>query len=323
MNANEQTILSLIPTNDDSIKNTYIFDDIIGQTEVKTKLKFFVDSHLPLTPIPTLLFTGSQGLGKSFMASKVARALDRDFVEINCGSVFTIKDFIENVILGKILGDRNKTVLFDEAHQLSSELTTALLTLLNPNSSHINMYSYKNWLIEYDLNKINVIFATTDAHKIFKPLLNRCTEVYFDLYSNDDLFDILQSYLPNISLICDKDDISYACRGRARDAYMLSQNILRYCNMTNKNEFDDSDWVALKDIFGVHSYGLYTKEVELIKMIKVNQPISCNNLAIKMGVNVENIESEIELRPKELGFITNTVRGRCLTEFGLKFILTK
>jgi Holliday junction resolvasome RuvABC ATP-dependent DNA helicase subunit len=146
--------------------------------------------------------------------------------------------------------------------------------------------------------------------------------VYFDLYTNDELFDILQSYLPNIALICDKNDISYACRGRARDAFLLSQNILRYCNMTNKNEFDDNDWIALKDIFGVHNYGLNSKEVELMKMIQVNQPISCNNLAIRLGINVENVESEIEIRPKELGFITNTMRGRCLTEDGLKFILT-
>ena len=118
-----------------------VFDTMIGQEEARKKLKFYVQSHSPHTPFPTLLFSGSQGLGKTHMAEKVAEALGRDYIEVNCGSVTTARDLIKGVLLNKVAGERPKTILLDEAHRLSSEVTTELLTILNPNKDHTNTIS--------------------------------------------------------------------------------------------------------------------------------------------------------------------------------------
>jgi len=318
---NEKIIVPLV-TKPSSIIFPSAFDGIIGQGEAIKKLKFFVNSHSQITPFPTMLFTGSQGLGKSFMAEKVAKALDRDKIEINCGTIDKSEDFITKVLLDGVANNgRGKVIFLDEAHQLSSEITTILLSLLNPNTSNKNTIAYNNWLLEYDFSNITTILATTDAHKVFKPLLNRCTKVYFNTYSNEDLFGIIQQYLGNdIVIESEKLDISYACRGRARDAFVLSENIKRYCIMNDTSVFNKDDWKNLKSIFSIHSKGLNSSEVELMKIIDINGPMSCNNLAIKMGVNASNIESELEVRLRELGLITSSPKGRCLTKYGKKYL---
>ena len=300
--------------------NTAYFDSIIGQMEVCKKLRFFAESNSKATPFPSMAFTGSQGLGKTYMAKKISEVLGRDFVDVNCGTIQSFKDFIEKVLIEKVLGNKNKTILLDESHKLSGEITTCLLSLLNPNENNINYITYKQCMIECDLSKINVIFATTDLHKMFKPLINRCEEINFKMYSNEELFDILSFYSNGLIITCDKDDIAYACRGRARDAFLLSHNIIRYCTRHNISEFDEKCWQEIKSIFGIYNYGLKSEEITLMKLIKESSHISSSNLAVKMGVNVDNIESEIELRPREIGFIENGTRGRCLTQKGIEYI---
>ena len=324
VNKNEDRFtLPLIHGKDTYNINPTVFKKVIGQKEACKKLGFFVQSHSKVTPMPTMLFSGSQGLGKTYMAEKVAKALGRELIEVNCGTIEKAKDFIDGILFKKVMGDKSKTILLDEAHKLSSEITTILLSLLNPNAENINYLSYKNWVVEFDMSKINIIFASTDGHRIFKPLLNRCVEIYFHTYSNKNLFRILKLYSKGVSIECDAVDVSYACRGRARDAFVLSQNILRHSIMNNKKVFDTSSWADVREIFGIHEYGLNNQEVELLKTIKDNAPISCRNLAVKLGVNESNIESELEIRPRELGFIKNGTRGRKLSEEGLEYLKGK
>jgi len=316
----EEYKIVLIPSDNEAQVETTCFDKMVGQAEARKKISFFVRSQSKDTPIPTMLFTGSQGLGKTYMAKMVAKSMGRDLIEVNCGTYTRAEQFIDDILIGQVAGKNPKTILMDEAHQLSSEITTLLLSLLNPTKGHINDISYKDWLIEYDMSKVNLIFATTDAYKLFKPLLNRCVEVYFNIYENDELFDILTAYLPKVTITEAKEEISYACRGRARDAFILSQHIERYCTMKNIHVFDHKAWMELKDIFEIHPLGLNAQEIKLMKAIKEYTTISCANLAIKMGVNVSNIESEIETWPRLLGLIESGVRGRNLTKKGHAYI---
>jgi Holliday junction DNA helicase RuvB len=315
-----EMIISLV-TGDINYKvDLNVLNAIIGQEEAKGKIKFFVKSNSPELGFPTMLFTGSAGLGKTYMSKKVAEALGRDLIEINCKTIQSDKDFIEGILVAKVCGNTPKTILLDEAHVLSPAITTILLTLLNPNKDNKNCIEYGNWALEYDMSRVNLIFATTDAHKMSTALINRCTEIYFSLYTHDELINILKYYIGDINLKCDNEDLAYACRGRARDTYFLSQNILRYCKMNNLISFNDKDWKELKGIFGINKNGLSTQEIKLMKIVASHGPISVNNIAIMMGVNANNIESEIEVRPRELGFIESGARGRILTETGKEYL---
>lgn len=300
-------------------QNTTFFENIIGQSECCKQLTILVDSHSLETPFPTLLFTGSQGLGKTFMAQKVAEALGRELVEINCGSIESTKDLM-NIFVEKVLDGTPKTILFDESQELPKDVSEALKTLLAPNASLSNTIHYRDCEIRYDFRIHNTIFATTDVYKMEKPLVNRCKNLYFHLYENDDLIRILNHYLPDIFFSCDQTGLAYACRGRARDTFLLSQDIRRYCNLRKTSVLTESGWKEFQEIFSIYSYGLKKEEIELLKIVGKAEPCSIHSLAVKMGVKEKNIELELEVRPKELGLLDNTSKGRVLTNDGKAYL---
>lgn len=299
-------------------------NSLIGQPEIATKLNFFVGSNGSNIPFPTMLFSGSQGLGKTFTAYMVAKALGRKIVEVNCGSLKDRSNLYDDVLLNRVCGHDPVTLLFDEAHKIPEVVATELLSLTNPNDSFCNEVDYKNSTIVFDMNKINIIFATTDANRLLRPLVNRCEEIYFNLYTHVDLMKILKLYLVDCKIKVPNKvstEIGYACRGRARTAFLLAQNIRRYCNIHHVNVLDEKGWVEFTNIFGVFPLGLNNKEIKLMKILDKSNVLSCSNLAVRLGVTEENIKDEWEQRPKELELVQNSSRGRSLTRHGKEYLV--
>ena len=316
-----EIIVPLIKDTNSPPVNLDFFNKVIGQEEVVSKIRFYISSHSDTTPFPTMLYTGSQGLGKNYISTKVSKALGRELLEINCSSLDGDK-FIEDIVLGRILGDRSKTILFDEAHKIPINVSTILLSFLNPNSAHFNLVPYKNIQIKWDLSKMNTIFATTEAHKMTTPLKDRCEEIYFKPYTNKEVFDILDFYLEEekINISCDKEELAWACRNRARDSFLMSDNIKRFCRINGTKNFNEESWSSFRKIFNIYPYGLKSQEVTYLKMLAEYPSLSCKGLAIKMGLNEENIESEIEIRLREINFIDNSSKGRFLTQKGKDYL---
>lgn len=296
------------------------FNGVIGQDDVLNKLRFLIESHSADTPIPTLLLTGSHGLGKTYLAKKVSNCLGRRFVEVNCEMIETEKDLFDKILFGQVAGETPVTILFDEAHRLSKDVETALLSLLSPTENHINTVTYGNWDVVFDMRLINVIFATTDAHKMFKPLINRAEAIYFNTYSNNDLFEIIKMYASGLSIDCDETELAYAARARARDAYNLAQHLKRMACIVGSNTITNVEWNKLKVILQLNPMGLKNEELRLLKIVGEQGPISCANIAIIMMVNPDNISDELEIRPRELGLIKNTTKGRVLTDEGVAYL---
>jgi Holliday junction DNA helicase RuvB len=291
--------------------------DVIGQHDVIKKLNFYIKAHDHGQCFPTTLFSGSHGLGKTYIAGKLAKSLNRRYLEVNCSSVKSVDDFI-TLATKKISGDKGITILLDESHGLNSEVTNMLLTILNPSSSMINNYAHDGTIYIFDLNKMNFIFGTTDAHEMFAPLKNRCEQVYFHPYDDVSILEMLKMYNTGISFECDLEELVHACRGRGRDTFVLSQNLSRH--LLGLKVLDEQLWEDFKFIFNIYPLGLKKEELNLLKAIKHYGPISCANLALKLMVNQKNIKEELEVRLQEVGLITSSTRGRVVTERGIKYL---
>lgn len=314
--------IELVRNDVNAVVDKTIFDKVIGQTQARKTIQFFINSHQPSSPFPTLLLTGGHGLGKSMFGELISKSLFREFIEVNCGQIKTESDFMD-IVYSRLLDDRRPaTILFDEAHKLSSEITTMLLTLLNPNKRHTNKLEHRGINMIWDLRSINCLFATTDAYMIFRPLRNRCQEVYFYPYSDGDLFKIVQLYLPGVKIQCSRSDLAIVCRSRARDAYILSNNIKRYLSIKTSNQdvLTQNDLNELKDMLGIMKLGLKKSEVDLLQAVYEFGPISASNLATRLMVNQNNIEEELEIRLRELGLIQSTTKGRIITEQGKEYL---
>jgi len=296
-----------------------IFKAFVGQEAAVKKLQFFLSSQGTPTVFPTLLFTGSHGLGKTYLAQKLASNMHRRFIEINAATLESGNDFLNKILMERVMGDTPATILIDEAHALHSEVTDILLTLLSPNDSGKNHIRSGHYTLEYDMAKVNLILATTDAFCLFNALVNRTERIYFEPYKPQELLDMLRLYLPDIVLECNVKELADACRGRGRDAYRLAQHVARYCHMQGTKVFSHKGWAELKGIMEICPLGLNKQEVALLGLIGANEPIAASNLAAFLMIGEAAMTAELEPRLRELNLISTSSKGRLLTAQGKQY----
>lgn len=303
------------------------FPSVLGLTQTKRKLEFFINSYRKTQIFPNLLICAGRGQGKTFLAYEVARNLkelqkDKECLLINCGTLKDFNSFVTQIYIPHI-ADRNVTVAFDECHELPDKLTTGFLTLFNTTRSLQTSYTYNDLTINFDFRKQTFMFMTSESQKVFHALQDRLEKIALEPYSVEELSHIIKKNLPPELKIENGllEQISLTVRGNPRKAIQTAEKI--NCNLkTGQNSFTQQDWSNIINALDIMPLGVNRIELELMKILSQRKTCNLTTLAAHMGMSRESLMRDHELYLLKHNLIEIAVGSkRQLTNFGYRYLL--
>lgn len=302
------------------------WNEIVGQEKAKARFDFHFNAAVTGEALPSFMLCGPRGFGKTAIGEAFGlRVKDmskgtKRFFSLNCASVKNLKQFWNSIVVPHI-NDRDVTILFDEASELPMDVTMAMLTMINPNPLNRNSYTYDDMTIDVDLRRQTFLFATTEPHKIFHALMNRCRRVDLEEYSCADLNTILRRnakgivFGPHVL-----DQVSPTLRGNARQAVMMAQDIRTYLAPLKKATFVMNDWDKLSHQLDILPLGVNRLELQVLRVLEQRKDCSLTRIAATLGMTPASVQKDLELYLQKRALMEVTTTGRNITAQGYDYL---
>lgn len=280
-----------------------MFENMIGQPQIKSTLQFYVEAAQNGGIIPPVLFTGARGLGKTEFAREFSKNLKKPILEINCSTIKNNRQFFEQIFV-PIVMNNDVVLIFDECHSLPKDLQNAFLTVFNVEKGFRKHFEWDGSSMEFDFSRQSYLFATTEPDKIFAPLKDRFEEIDFRPYSSDEMAKILSGRTDWVEFqdgVLDK--IVPTLRGNARSAVKRAKQICLYCEGKNNHKFGANEWKDMCDTLGITADGLSNSEIQILSVLKQRGPCTLAMLSAATGFSRTALQRDIEMHLLRKGFM--------------------
>ena len=299
--------------------------EYIGQQKVKENLKIYIEAKKKRgDSLDHVLLYGPPGLGKTTLSAIIAHEMGVN-IRITSGPAIEKPGDLAALLTNLQEGD----VLFiDEIHRLSRSIEEVLYPALEDFALDIIIgKGPAARSIRIDLPKFTLIGATTRAGQLTSPLRDRFGVIQrLELYSTDELCDIIMRSAVILGVACDKDgalELASRSRGTPRIANRFLKRVRDFADVMGNGVITrDIAKIAL-DRMEVDSLGLDNLDKRMLTMIIKGYnggPVGLDTLASAIGEESVTLEDVCEPYLMQLGFIARTPRGRCATELAYKHL---
>ena len=295
-----------------------LLEDYIGQAKAKEMLKIYIEAAKARgEALDHLLFYGPPGLGKTTLAGIIANEMNVN-MKITSGPAIEKPGEMAAILNNLQEGD----VLFvDEIHRLNRQVEEVLYPAMEDYAIDIMIGKGASARsIRLDLPKFTLVGATTRAGMLTAPLRDRFGVVTrMEYYTVEELKMIILRSAKVLGVGIDENG-AYAMARRSRGTPRLANRLLKRVRDFAQVKYNGyiTEEVAdyALDLLDVDKEGLdQTDRGILLAMIGKfgGGPVGLETLAATIGEDAITLEDVYEPYLMQIGFLSRTPRGRCVT----------
>ena len=292
--------------------------EYIGQEKAKSNLEVFIQAaKMRNEPLDHVLLHGPPGLGKTTLSGIIANEMG---VNIRITSGPAIEKPGDLAALLTNLAE-NDILFVDEIHRLNRQVEEILYPAMEDYAIDIIIGKGPSAnSIRLDLPKFTLIGATTRAGQLSAPLRDRFgVTLRLELYTPEELSLIVTRSAGILNVPIEGDgafEIARRSRGTPRIANRMLRRVRDFAQVRAGGVITRSVADEALSALEVDYLGLDSVDRRMLTSIIENYaggPVGLETLAATINEESVTLEDVYEPYLMQMGFLTRTPRGRCVT----------